>query len=63
MCREDDFKSLFGKIEYYKYGMEITEKEYEQYLNSIKKGVLDILSIGKNTLDLIIEKYIVINYI
>ena len=47
-----------GNISYYKYGIRITKEEYEQYINSIKKGILNILSIGKNTLDLIIARYL-----
>ena len=44
--------------EYYKYGTKITKEEYEQYLNSIQKGILNILQIGKNTLDTIIKRYL-----
>ena len=47
------------EITYYKYNTEITKDEYEQYLNSIKKGILNILQIGKNTLDSIIKNYLV----
>ena len=43
----------------YKYGIEITKEEYEKYLNSISRGLLNILCIGKNTLDLIITRYLV----
>ena len=44
---------------YYKYGRKITKKDYEEYLDSIKRGILNILSIGKNTLDLIITRYLI----
>ena len=44
---------------YYKYGKEITKEEYEQYVKSIEHGILNILCIGKNTLDLIIKRYII----
>ena len=44
---------------YYKYGKEITKEEYEKYLNSVEKGILNILCIGKNTLDLIIKRYLI----
>lgn len=48
-----------NKITYYKYGKEITKEEYDQYLNSIEKGIMNILSIGKNTLDLIVQCYLI----
>ena len=44
--------------QYFKYNIEIIEEEYEQYLNSIEKGILNILHIGKNSLDLIIKQYL-----
>ena len=44
---------------YYINGNDISKNEYNQYTKSIEKAVLNILNIGKNTLDLIIREYII----
>ena len=44
---------------YYKYGTQITKEEYEKYIKSIEKGILNILSIDKNTLNLTISRYLI----
>ena len=52
-------KQIRDDIYYIKYGKKITKDEYERYLYSIKNGILNILHIGKNTLDLVITRYLI----